>query len=205
MLRAVLALMVQYHPHCALAQAQQQVGFATGALAGARLLTRLARPASGSTVLRLMHAAPLPRTGRPHVIGIDDWAWRRGRRWGTLVVDLERHQAVDLLPDRDSATCAAWLRTRTGLAIVARDRSTGSARAAPHTLQVADRGHLRLNARQMLERWLVGAHSRLCKLPIPRGSAGAITPSREAVRTKPPRARRESDRAEHPRSLAGPS
>src|SRR5215207_5893591 len=69
-----------------LAQAQQRVGFATSALAGARLLARLAMPASGSTVLRLMHAAPLPQTGRPHVIGVDDWAWRRGRSWGTLVV-----------------------------------------------------------------------------------------------------------------------
>jgi hypothetical protein len=131
-------------------------------------------PASGSTVLRLMHAAPLPQTGRPHVIGVDDWAWRRGRSWGTLVVDLERHRAIDLLPDRSSATFEAWLRPRTGLAIVARDRSTGYARAAqavvPHALQVADRWHLLLNARQRLERWLVGAHTRLGKLPIPPGS-----------------------------------
>jgi hypothetical protein len=131
-------------------------------------------PASGSTVLRLMHAAPLPQTGRPHVIGVDDWAWRRGRSWGTLVVDLERHRAIDLLPDRGSATFEAWLRPRTGLAIVARDRSTGYARAAqavvPHALQVADRWHLLLNARQMLERWLVGAHARLGKLPVPPGS-----------------------------------
>jgi transposase len=83
-------------------------------------------PASGSTVLRLMHAAPLPQTELAPVIGVDDWAWRRGRSWGTIVVDLERHQVVDLLPDRSSATFEAWLRTRTGLAIMARDRSTGT-------------------------------------------------------------------------------
>ena len=157
-----------------LAQAQQRVGFATSALAGARLLTRLAMPTSGSTVLRLMHAAPLPRIGPLRAIGVDDWAWRRGRSWGTLVVDLERHRAVDLLPDRGSATFEAWLRPRTGVEIVARDRSTGYARAAqavaPRALQVADRWHLLLNARQMLERWLVGAHARLSKLPVPTGS-----------------------------------
>ena len=157
-----------------LTQAQQRVGFATSALAGARLLARLAMPTSGSTVLRLMHAAPLPRIGRPRAIGVDDWAWRRGRSWGTLVVDLERHRAVDLLPDRGSATFEAWLRQRTGVEIVARDRSTGYARAAqavaPQALQVADRWHLLLNARQMLERWLVGAHARLCELSVPPGS-----------------------------------
>jgi hypothetical protein len=135
-------------------------------------------PASGSTVLRLMHAAPLPQTELAPVIGVDDWAWRRGRSWGTIVVDLERHQVVDLLPDRSSATFEAWLRTRTGLAIMARDRSTGYSRAAqavaPHALQVADRWHLLLNARQMLERWLVGAHSRLCKLPIRPGLRGRV-------------------------------
>jgi transposase len=159
-----------------LAQAQQRVGFATSALAGARLLARLAMPASGSTLLRLMHAAPLPRMGRSRAIGVDDWAWHRGRSWGTLVVDLERHRAIDLLPDRGSSTFEAWLRQRTGLEIVARDRSTGYARAAqavaPHALQVADRWHLLLNAKQMLERWLVGAHARLSKLPVPPGSSG---------------------------------
>ena len=108
-----------------LAKAQQCVGLATNARAGARLLAGLAMPASGPTLLRLMHAAPLPGVARPRAIGVDDWAWRRGRAWGTLVVDLDRHRAIDLLPDRSSATFEAWLRSRTDLEIIARDRSTG--------------------------------------------------------------------------------
>jgi transposase len=158
-----------------LAKAQQRVGLATSARAGARLLASLAMPTSGSTLLRLMHAAPLPRAGRVRAIGVDDWAWRRGRAWGTLLVDLDRHRPIDLLPDRTSLTFEAWLRSRPGLEIVARDRSTGYARAAqavvPGAQQVADRWHLLLNARQMTERWLVGAHARLAALPVPSGSA----------------------------------
>lgn len=157
-----------------LAKAQQRVALATNARAGARLLACLAMPASGSTLLRLMHAAPLPTAGRPRAIGVDDWAWRRGRAWGTLIVDLDRHRGIDLLPDRNSATFKAWLRSHTGLEVVARDRSTGYARAAkavvPGAQQVADRWHLLLNARQMLERWLIGAHARLCTPPVPPGS-----------------------------------
>ncbi len=126
----------------------------------------------------LMHAAPLPRVARARAIGVDDWAWRRGRAWGTLVVDLDHHRAIDLLPDRSSATFEAWLASHTDLEIVARDRSTGYARAAqavvPRAQQVADRWHLLLNARQMLERWLVGAHARLRALPVPSGAAAPV-------------------------------
>lgn len=92
--------------------------------------------------------------------------------------DLDHHRAIDLLPDRNSATFEALLRSHTDLEIVARDRSTGYARAAqavvPRAQQVADRWHLLLNARQMLERWLVGAHARLRALPAPTGSAAPI-------------------------------
>lgn len=59
------------------------------------------------------------------VIGIDDWAWRMGQRYGTLICDLERHRVVDLLPDRDPATVEAWLRARPGIEVVARDRNGG--------------------------------------------------------------------------------
>ena len=130
-------------------------------------------PVSASTVLRLMHAAPVPRVGGPHAIGIDDWAWRKGRSWGTLVVDLERRRPLDLLPDRSGPTLAAWLRRHPRVAIVARDRSTEYARAvtaaAPEAVQVADRWHLLLNMRQAVERWLARCHGRLRRLPMPEG------------------------------------
>lgn len=152
-----------------LAEAQRRIGFATSALAGARLSSALAMIVSASTVLRLMHRAPLPRAMAPRAIGVDDWAWRKGRSWGTVVVDLERRRPIALLPDRSGASFEAWLRRHRGVEVIARDRSRDFARAAqaaaPHAMQVADRWHLLLNLRQMLERWLAAAHSRLRQLP----------------------------------------
>ena len=156
-----------------LAEAQSRIGFATSAAAGARLARALAMPASASTVLRLMHAAPVPRVGTPRAVGTDDWAWRKGRSYGTLVVDLELRRPLDLLPDRSGSTLAAWLRRRPEITVVARDRSTECARAvtvaAPGALQVADRWHLLLNMRQAVERWLARSHGRLRRLPMPEG------------------------------------
>lgn len=117
----------------------------------------------------------------PSVIGVDDWAWRKGRSWGTIIVDLERRRPIALLPDRSSTTFEAWLRRHHGVEIVARDRSRDYARAAqvaaPGAMQVADRWHLLLNLRQMLERWLAGAHARLRGLPALE--AGKLVPGRD--------------------------
>lgn len=152
-----------------LAQAQARIGLALGGEAGARLLPYLAMTTSPDTVLRLVRGLPLPAIGTPRVIGIDDWAFRKGRTYGTLLVDLERRRPLDLLPDRSGATVAAWLRRRPQIAVIARDRSTEYARAAtrgaPMAVQVADRWHLLLNMRQALERWLARSHARLRRLP----------------------------------------
>jgi transposase len=107
-------------------------------------------PVSNDTLLRVVRrraslpAAPL------NVIGIDDWAWRRNRRYGTIVCDLERRRIVTLLPDREIATVEAWLADHPEIGIVSRDRGGGygeaTARALPHAIQVADRWHLMENA-----------------------------------------------------------
>ncbi|SLN71777.1 Transposase [Roseivivax jejudonensis] len=80
------------------------------------------------------------------MIGIDDWAWRRGQRYGTLICDLERRQVIDLLPDREPATVEAWLRAQPQIEVVARDRNGGYGsavtRALNRAVQVADRWHL---------------------------------------------------------------
>jgi transposase len=83
-------------------------------------------------------------------VGIDDWAWRRGCRYGTVVCDLERRRIVALLPDRQSETAAAWLRDHPGIEIIARDREASyceaASKGAPQAVQVADRWHLIENA-----------------------------------------------------------
>ncbi len=111
---------------------------------------RLLLPVSRDTILRSIRHTMEPTVGQPRVIGIDDWAWRRGERYGTLICDLERRRVVDLLPDREPATVEAWLKARPQIEVVARDRNGGYAgavtRALPEALQVADRWHLLENA-----------------------------------------------------------
>ena len=91
-------------------------------------------------------------------MGIDDWAWRKGQRYGTIVVDLERGDVIDLLPDRDAETVAAWLKDHPGVEVVSRDRSAAYAQAATEGAskaeQVADRWHLLKNLREAVERVL---------------------------------------------------
>ena len=128
----------------------RHLGLALGGRPAQALAGRLLLPVSKDTFLRSVRTATGEDAGEPRVIGIDDWAWRRGQRYGTLICDLERRQVIDLLPDREPATVEAWLRARPGIEVVARDRNGGYggavARALPHAVQVADRWHLLENA-----------------------------------------------------------
>ena len=78
---------------------------------------------SPDTLLRRVKGLKNEPTGTPRVVGIDDWAWRKGQCYGTIVVDLERSDVIDLLPDRDADTVAAWLKAHPGIEVVSRDRS----------------------------------------------------------------------------------
>jgi len=159
-----------------LKQALCQIGFALGGEAGARLVRDLGMPCSPDTLLRLVRQQPLPKRPTPRVLSVDDWAFRRRNLFGTILVDLERHCPVDLLPDREAATLAAWLEAHPGVEIVSRDRSQtyaeGIRLGAPQALQVADRYHLVANLREAMQAFL--NHRRAC------------LPTREEEATGPP-------------------
>lgn len=85
------------------------MGFTLGGEPGARALARLAMKVSADTLLRRVRRAVLPQCATPRVLGVDDWAYRRGQSYGTIFVDLERRQVIDLLPEREAGTLSGWL------------------------------------------------------------------------------------------------
>jgi transposase len=138
-----------------LAQSLLAVGVALGGRAGARLTQRLHRPTPPASLLRVVHTAPLPQTPMLTAVGVDEWAWRRGHHYGTILVNLETHRVVDLLPERSADSVAQWLAQHPGITAVSRDRSGlyahGITQGAPHAVQVVDRFHLVSNFREALE------------------------------------------------------
>jgi len=137
---------------------QREVGFIDGGEAGAKIINNLALPTSPDTLIRLVRYTDIGEKPTPKVLGIDDWALRRGHSYGTIFVDLETHCPVDLLPDRSTETVKQWLLEHPGVEIVSRDRSSSYIEAintgAPNAIQVADRWHLLHNLLEAIERVL---------------------------------------------------
>ncbi|MFE9882498.1 ISL3 family transposase [Streptomyces sp. NPDC005784] len=141
------------------------VGLALAGRAGARLARVLGVPVSRSTVLRLVEALPDPQVPAPRVVGVDEYATRKGRNYGTILVDVESRRPVDLLPDREASSLAAWLAKRPGIEVVCRDRAPffaeGATVGAPQAVQVADRWHLWHNLSEAAERCVADHRSCL--------------------------------------------
>jgi transposase len=138
-------------------------------------------PVSSDTLIRLVRNAPEPDMVTPRVLGVDEWAKRKGQSYGTILVDLEAHRPVDLLPDKSTESFAAWLREHPGVEIISRDRGVeyikGATEGAPDAIQVADRWHLLTNLRDALKRLLES--NRAC---LKAAAEKAMDPSQDESR-----------------------
>jgi transposase len=172
-----------------LAQRLIALGMALGGKAGVRLGHQWDVGVSRHTLLRGLRRQPALALPTPRVLGVDDFALRKRHTYGTILVDLERRQPVELLPDRTAETVAQWLRAHPGVEVIARDRSStyaeGARQGASEAIQVADRFHLLQNLRETLDEVFtthhhaldaVNAAARQQPVPLPDGTLAVPVP-----------------------------
>jgi transposase len=153
----------------------QAIGIAFNANGGARLGAQMGVQVSRMTVLFSLHLLPLPPVGQVKRVGIDDFAWKRGLRYGTVLIDLDSHTIIDILPDRETASVKTWLESHPEIEVVSRDRggayADGAAQGAPQAIQCADRWHLCKNLGEAIESYL---KRQPLFIPAPPTSASEI-------------------------------
>lgn len=166
-----------------LAIAQQRIGLALGGAAGERLAIMLGHPAGVDTLLSEVRHAPIPLLPPATKVGIDDWAIRKGHTYATIVVDLERGQPIDLLPERSAECVAQWLQQHPGVEIISRDRggvyAEGARQGAPTAVQVADRWHLLKNLGEAVLQVLQAHQSAIDSALVPPQPSASGAPARE--------------------------
>ncbi|HEY9436758.1 MAG TPA: ISL3 family transposase [Blastocatellia bacterium] len=131
------------------------VGFALGGRAGERLASDLYLPSGARTLLRRIYDEPVSKAEEVRILGVDDFTFRKGQRYGTILVDLEQRRVIDLLPDREGPTHEGWLKSHPEVEFITRDQALayadGATKGAPHAVQVADRFHLLKNLVEAIE------------------------------------------------------
>ncbi len=155
--------------------AVQEIGFATCGKGGEHLSDKLGIPISDVSVLWSLFLLPLPEIGQVRVVGVDDWSWRRGKRFGSILVNLETHKIVDLLSDREAESVRQWLAAHPQVDVMSRDRGKtyidGATCGAPQATQVADRWHILSNLGDAVEAFLIRTHIRLEDGKAPLGES----------------------------------
>ncbi len=162
------------------------LAFALGGAAGSKTAREIGLQVSGETLLRRIRRTSQAPVEEVKVLGVDDFAFRRGERYGTILVDLEKRKPIDLLPDREAATLAQWLKKHPEIQIISRDRAgcyaVGSKAGAPQAVQVADRFHLLKNLLDGFERFLSRRHQVIAEVfqkvfPLTKGSPQESLPN----------------------------
>jgi len=152
-----------------LRQALQALGTAACGELGTRLATRLGIRTSATTILRGIMALPSASMEAVSHLGVDDFALRRGKNYGTVLVDVQRHQVIDLLPNRKAETAKAWIQAHPEIKLVSRDRAgdyaTAAHQGAPQAVQTANRFHLVKNLAEAGEKALVHCRAELQEGP----------------------------------------
>ncbi len=162
-----------------LIQTLQSVGTTTNGADGARLSSKLAMPTTGKTIIRRVLELPLPKDPSIRVAGIDEWAWKKGARYGTILVDLQRRRVAALLPERSVETSTAWFVAHPQVDIVSRDRGKtfreAASAGAPQAKHVVDRFHLQKNFAEALEKFF--RHHKHSLKAVARQLAGKAHPA----------------------------
>jgi transposase len=163
-----------------LRQAVQAIGFASCGKGGEHLSSKLGIRVSDTTLLWSLSLLPVPAIGKVRIIGIDDFAWRKGHRYGSIIVDLQSHKILDLLPERTVESVIAWLEAHPDVEVVSRDRGgtyvEGATRGAPLAVQVCDRWHLIKNLGDAVEAFLIRKRVRIPAEPLQEASVEDESP-----------------------------